>query len=528
MARTSKSLSAATLALTAGVLLAPPNLAPSALAQNAASPVPPRTSLTIYSSAQPGAIDPSIYRPVRGIQYYGNRPEIPGSAMVREQRFFDLSGGTSTVKFTDVAAMIDPTTVSFKSITDPEGTSVLEQNFQFDLVSPDKLLERFIDKPINVTVVRGDKPQLVQGTLLSSSPSGFVLRTEGNAIEVINGYSGISLPEAGDALVTRPTLQWLVGAKKPGKHDVRLSYETEGITWWTDYNLVYSDGKDANHGSLDASAWVSILNMSGASYKDAQLKLIAGEVNRAPKQQQMMKYDRRAVMEMSGNVEGGGFQEKSFFEYHLYTLGRATTLPDNSTKQVELFPTARNVPCEKILVYDALASNSFYDYGTPMTDQSFGVQSIKDVNIFLKFKNDQASRLGVPLPAGRIRVSKLDPADGSLEFIGEDVLRHTPRDEEVLVKLGKAFDVVGERRQVDFTIATGRNEITETIEIKVRNRKQESTNVIVQERMYRWANWEFVGPTPELKKLDARTIHFPLTLKPGEEGVVKYKVRYTW
>ncbi len=168
------------------------------------------------------------------------------------------------------------------------------------------------------------------------------------------------------------------------------------------------------------------------------------------------------------------------------------------------------------------------DPSAPMMDASYGTQSKKDVNVYLKFINDKASGMGVPLPAGRIRVSRLDSADGAVEFIGEDVIRHTPRDEQVLIKMGNAFDVVGERVQVDYRLDTGRKTLEETVEVKVRNRKEESVEVIVQERLYRWATWEIRNATVEPVKVDARMVHFPLTLKPGEEGVVRYTVQYKW
>lgn len=222
-----------------------------------------------------------------------------------------------------------------------------------------------------------------------------------------------------------------------------------------------------------------------------------------------------------------GFQEKSFFEYHLYTLGRPATIPDNSTKQVELFPTARGVPCEKVMVYDG-AGDEWWGYTSVLTDQSYGPQSKTDVDVYLRFENSKAQGMGMPLPAGRIRVSKLDSADESLEFIGEDVIRHTPRDEQVLVKLGKAFDVVGERIQTDFRVDSTRKYMEESFEIKLRNRKEESVKVVVEEHMNRWSGWEITKQDVESRKVDYRTVRFDVDLKPGEEKSVKYTVRYIW
>jgi len=229
-------------------------------------------------------------------------------------------------------------------------------------------------------------------------------------------------------------------------------------------------------------------------------------------------------MEMESKA--AGFAEKAFFEYHLYALGRATSLPDNSTKQIELFPTARGVPCEKTLVYYGATQRS---YGNgPMTDRNYGIQSNKKVDVYLGFKNAQESSMGMPLPAGRIRVSKLDDADKTLEFIGEDVIDHTPTNEQVLIKLGSAFDVVGERRQVNFSIDTSRKTMTEEIEVKLRNQKTESVTVIVKENLYRWTNWQITAKNHDFVKQDARTIHLPVKIAAGGEAVIRYTVQYTW
>jgi hypothetical protein len=222
-----------------------------------------------------------------------------------------------------------------------------------------------------------------------------------------------------------------------------------------------------------------------------------------------------------------GFAEKSFFEYHLYTLGRTTTLPDNSTRQIELFPTVNGATCEKALVYQGQLGQSFY--GGPMTDRNYGTQSNRKVDVYLRVKNAQANRLGIPLPAGRMRVAKLDPADRSLEFIGEDVIDHTARDETVQVKLGSAFDVVGERKQLDFRVDTNAKWMEEDIEVRVRNQKpDEGVHVIAKESLYRWSQWTITKKSGEFTKEDARTIHFPVHLGPKQEAVLRYTVRYTW
>ncbi len=478
------------------------------------------TALTIYSSAQAGAISPETYRDG------GNGQNVPGYALIRQERKVILDKSRSVVRFTDVAALIDPTTVSFTSLTDPEGTRVIEQNYQFDLVSTDKVLQKYIDNEISVEQQRGDKTEVING-VLTSTAGNLILRKDDGSIRIVNGYSGIKLPKLPGGLITKPTLVWDIATSKPGEHRTRVAYQTTGITWWADYNFTYAEGKDANSCKLDASAWVSILNQSGGSYQDAKLKLIAGDVQRAqpaPSQRMLMK---GRVAEMAMADAAPAFEEKAFFEYHLYTLGFPTTLPDNSTKQIELFPAARGVPCEKTLLYVGQAA-PYYNYGSPMFDRNFGVESNKKVDVFISFKNTKENKMGMPLPTGRIRVSKLDTADNSLEFIGEDRIDHTPKNEKVLLKLGSAFDVVGERRQVDFRVDTNAKWMEEDIEIKIRNQKDEAVTVIAKESLYRWSNWKISKNSMASDKQDAHTVHFPVKLAKGAEGIVRYTVRYTW
>ena len=486
------------------------------------------TALTIYSKATPGAIPPEIYQPGMRSQY--NLPQlrqmIPGYAIVKQERPIELDQGRSTVRFTDVASQIDPTTVAFTSLTDPDGTSVLEQNYQFDLVSTAKLMERYLGRQITVERSTGDKIATFTGKLLSTA-GGVVLQEPDGGVQVISGYSNVRFGELPGGLITKPTLVWDILTDRPGAHRTRVTYETKGIAWWADYNVVFAEGENANQGVLDVGAWVSIINQSGATYGDAKLKLIAGDVHRAPQPEPQHVYMKRGRA-LAMAEAAPGFEEKAFFEYHLYTLGRPTTLPDNSTKQIELFPTARNVPCEKVLVYYGLPTGHRRFRPNPVTDRDLGVQSNKKIDIYLRLKNEEAVGMGMPLPSGRIRVSQLDPADGSLEFIGEDAIDHTPKNEEVLIKLGSAFDVVGERKQINFRIDTRRNWMEETIEIKLRNHKEEPVEVVVKENLYRWVNWRITDKSHTFEKIDARTVHFPVTVDKDGEVTITYTVEYTW
>lgn len=487
------------------------------------------TAITIYSTAAPGAIPPEVYRPLPGgTNYYNpyqNQP-LPGYAVVKQERTMQLpGGGGGEIRFTDVASHIDPTTVTFRSLTAPEGTQVLEQSYQFDLVGAEKLLERFLDQTITVEQVRGDETVSITGTLLSAA-GGLILQDDQGRLHTLNGYANIVFPDLPGGLVTRPTLVWDVQSEQPGPQDVRVTYQTSGITWWADYNVVFTPGENANSGLLDVGAWVSIINQSGATYEDAKLKLIAGDVHRAPQQPQPYPAAARGIaMDASSSV---GFQEKAFFEYHLYTLGRPTTIPDNSTKQIELFESARGVPADKVLVYYGLEGWPYGFLPEPAVDRNFGVQSNTKVDVYLRFDNDKESGLGIPLPSGRIRVNQVDPGDETLEFIGEDVIDHTPKGEEVLIKLGNAFDVVGERKQVDFRIDQDDDWMEETIEVTLRNHKDEPVNVIVKENLYRWVNWTIKQSTHEYEKHDSRTVHFPVTVGADGEATLRYTVRYTW
>ena len=478
------------------------------------------SAVTIYSSAAPGAIDPQVFK--NG----GEGSLVPGYALVREEREFALKPGRNLLRVNDVPAFIDPTTVSFSSLTDPRGTRVVEQNFEFDLTSSAKLLSRYLDREITVDVARGNTVETVTGTLVGTQ-GGLTLKLADGSVRILPSHSSVRLPGLPGGLISKPTLVWDIDATKPGMHQSRFTYQTKGMTWWTDYNLTYSEPAPGSC-KVDVSAWVTIVNQSGATFAEAKLKLIAGDVQRAqPKGYIVAQTAARAMK--AAEMKDEAFAEKAFFEYHLYTLGRPASIANNSTKQIELFPTAPGVGCEKKLVYQGQAGVYPYYYGYPMIDRSYGVQTNKKVDIYLRLKNSKANGLGVPLPAGKIRVSKLDEGDGALEFIGEDLIDHTARDETVQVKLGSAFDVVGERRQVDFRIDTNAKWIEEDIEVKVRNQKPDETvTVLVKENLYRWSNWTILRRTHDYTKDDSRTIVFPVRLAPKAEGTVRYTVRYTW
>jgi len=486
------------------------------LAALIAAPAAAETALTIYSSAQPGTLSPQTFR--SGGEGY----TVPGYALVREDRRFDLKAGRNLLRVPDVPALIDPTTVSFVSVTDPKATRVVEQSFEFDLTSPQKLLSRYLDREITVEQARGTGVESITGTLVSTQ-GGITLKSPDGSVRIVNGHSGVKLPSLPGGLISRPTLVWDIEAASAATHTARIAYQTGGMTWWTDYNLTYSEPSPGAC-RLDVGAWVTIVNQSGVAYENAKLKLVAGDVQRAQPARYPSAAPAMAMRAQEAKAEG--FAEKAFFEYHLYTLGRPASLANNSTKQIELFPPASGVGCEKNLVYVGQAAMPFY--GSPMTDRNFGVQSNKKVDVYLRIRNAKANGLGLPLPAGKLRVAKRDD-DGSLEFIGEDLIDHTARDETVQVKLGSAFDVVGERKQADYRIDTAARWIEEDIEVRVRNQKPDETvTVIVKENLYRWSNWTITRKSADFEKIDARTVHFPVRIAPKGEAVVRYTVRYTW
>lgn len=512
----------------------PPATSPAPAKADAAPAAASDFSLAVYSTA-----DPATFTPQDLLLETMNNPNAqylaPGYGVVRETRRMRLAAGVNRVEYADVAAGIDPTTVAFRSLTAPDSTSVLEQNFDYDLAGAGKLIAKYVGKEVVLVPkppASGKPPEPVRGTLLAFDHSqydpatAYTVQTNDPREPVVilrgDAVDAVRLAAADKGLVSRPTLNWQVLAKQPGSHDVQVTYQTDGLTWRADYNVVIA--KDET--TADVSAWVTLLNASGRGYPDAKLKLIAGNVQR-------YTGDARNRVGTGSGLFGGvaappiGFEEKGFFEYHLYTLGRPTTLPNNSTKQIELFPPRSGVPVKKVYAYYGLSEKGVpAARPSPLTDQELGTESTPTVDVYLRFTNAEADHLGVPLPAGRMRLHKVDEADGTREFVGEDVIRHTPKDEPVQIRLGTAFDVVGERKQAEF--ARENNTITEKFEIVLRNHKAEPAGVVVKENLYRWVNWEIVQSSDPWDKQDGRTIHFPISVPANGAKTVTYTVKYSW
>jgi len=483
-------------------------------------------ALTVYSEADPAGFDPQQFLAQQRTGFdSGWVMPTPGFGVVKEERRLALPAGRGQVRLVDVAQHIDPTTVSFVDLDAPDSTVVLGQSFEFDLVSPAKLLERYVDREISLLEERKDEAGndvavWSRGTVLSASAGQVVLRTDEGLRFVQAQHPGIRLPSLPDGLITRPTLVWDVDSEVQGERRVRTTYQTGGLTWRADYNVVLA--KDAK--SADVGAWVTLLNVSGATYENARLKLIAGDVQRiAPKPG--MSWDAQDGGPATGG--GGGFEEKEFFEYHLYTLPRRVDIPQNATQQIALFPTAAGVTTRKVLVYAGFDMPG-WPRGGINANRDLGTRSNTKVDVYVELENSEQNRMGMPLPKGKLRVYQRDDADGTLEFVGEDLIDHTPRDETVRVKLGQSFDVVGERTQTDFDVNTGRKELFESFRIQVRNHKDEPVDVIVREVLYRWSGWEIVESSDTYEKVDSRTLHFPVTVPARGEKTVTYRVRYTW
>jgi len=471
-------------------------------------------SITIYSRMQPGAVAAEWYRPTAGRE---NSANVPGYAIVRHDRSYSIDQGTHTLRVSDVSALIDPTTVTFSSLDKPD-TRVLEQSFQFDLVSQEKLLQRYLGQRITVEQPRGDQLDLIEGTLLGIG-DGLTLQMDDGSVRAIRSYSNLQFAQLPGGLITRPTLEWLLESPSSGMQKTRIAYETQGMTWWADYNVILDETRGCG---MDLSAWVSIINQSGAGYRSARLKLIAGDVNRAPPQ----RMPQQVMYRMAAAEDTSGFAEKAFFEYHLYTLGRRTDLPDNSTKQIQLMPPAAGLKCQKELVF--APTLAFPWNGYQQLEQEYGRDGKAETNVYLRFANEEKNHLGMPLPAGRIRVNQLDKADGSLEFIGEDVIDHTPRNEDVLIRLGNAFDMIGERTQADFRADLRSRSIWETFEIRLRNHKSEAVNVVVLENLYRSSNWKIENANLPFEKENSNRIRFDVKVPSEGEAMIRYTAHYFW
>jgi hypothetical protein len=421
--------------------------------------------------------------------------------LVKDVRNAQFPTGIHEIQYADVASLIDPTSVHLKSLTDPAALRILEQNYEYDLLSSDKLMEKYVGKKVRLYQSDGTYHE---ATLLSTA--GPIFEING---QIHIGHNGrLVLPSLPDNLVAKPTLVWLLRNQTAAPQRVQASYLTRGLNWKADYVMVV----DASETRSDLTGWVTLDNKSGATYTNAALKLVAGEVNRAEEGRRVPRALELAAKASSMADASRDFKSEGFFEYHLYTLDGRTTLKDNQTKQLTLM-AANGVAVQKQLIYYGAQDYYRTAYGMPMSNQKVGV--------YLELKNSQDQRLGVPLPKGKVRVYKAD-ASGSQQLIGEDWIEHTPKDEKIKLKMGDAFDVVGERTQKEWRkIASNVYEVE--WEISLRNHKKEDQTITVIEPVP--GDWQVLTSTHAWEKPEAHTLRF--TIPVAKEGAAKlvYRVR---
>lgn len=414
--------------------------------------------------------------------------------VISETRTLKFDKGTGTLAFRDVPALIDANSVGF-TVHGDRNIGILEQNYAFDLVSPDKMYQKYIDKEIELIDKDG---KLYSGTLLAYSSGAITLQESSGRIKIVqlSHVVEINFPKLPDGLITRPTLFWKYNSDYGGDVRCEVGYQTAGMNWSAEY-VGLLDSKETQ---LDLSGWAAINNTSGKTYTDAKLKLVAGDIHRA-QQPRSREFD---YMAKGVATAESGFQEKAFFEYHLYTLPRAATVADKEIKQISLFEPA-TAKVSKVFRYEP-EKNS------------------EAVEVALRFKNSKETGLGMPLPAGRVRIFKADD-DGSRILLGEDWINHTPKNEELTIAVGNAFDIAAEERTMNQVRVSPKVEDRE-MEIELRNRKDTTVTIEVSKKLYGF--WEILQSTHEYTKKDANTVEFKVPVNANQTVVVKYKVRYTY
>jgi hypothetical protein len=431
-------------------------------------------------------------------------------SLVRDTRQLTLPAGESRLKFMDIAASINPATVHFRSLTEPAKLSVVEQNYEYDLLDPSKLLQKYVGR--EVTLVR---PKMAGGTTEYEEVKATLLSFNGAPVwkignEIVTGlsYESIRFPQLPDNLYERPTLLWTLENSGARRHKVEASYLTGNLSWSADY--VLNVGKDEASGDLDG--WVTLVNHSGTAFKNAQLQLVAGDIHRVMAQNGMDEMRAMKSMAMPANAPAP-FQQESFSEYHLYSLNRRTSIFNQESKQISLLNASR-FPLQKVFVVNG---QSYYyrvasQPGAPVKDP---------VQVFYKFKNEEKSGLGMPLPSGTVRVYQADSRGGAL-FVGEDHIDHTPKDETLSLHIGNAFDIVAERKQTDYKKLSDRLYEFE-YEITLRNHKDAPITVEVNEPI--GGDWEMVSTTYKATKTAAFAAQFQVPVDKDATSVLRYRVR---
>jgi hypothetical protein len=432
-------------------------------------------------------------------------------ALVRDVRQIHLPSGMFPLHFEDVAASINPATVHFRSLVDPAKLNVIEQNYEFDLLDPQKLLQKYVGK--EVTLVRAEKDGgstrwVETKAVLLANNNGPVWKI-GNEIVTGMAVDSYRFPDLPENLYSRPTLVWMLENRGAESQRVEASYLTSNMNWSADYVLTV--GRDEKSADLDG--WVTLVNNSGVTYSNAKLQLVAGQLNRvAP---QVMAAMGAAVMK-SDVANAPQFGQEAFSEYHLYTLGRRTSIQNNESKQINLL-SGSGVPVEKYL----LVEGQQYWFRSP---QGIGHPISQPVKVLYRFKNDEKSSLGMPLPAGTVRVYQAD-SKGGIQFVGEDHIDHTPKDETLKIHVGNAFDVVCERKETDYKKIAA-NVIELEYQITLRNHKDGPVTVEVREPI--GGDWEALSSNFKWTKLDATTLGFSIPVEKDGTATLDYRVRVKW
>jgi len=424
--------------------------------------------------------------------------------LVKDRREIKLDTGEQPLRFMGVASQVIPESVQIQSINAPDKLRVLEQNYEYDLLSPDKLLEKYVGKTIKIVDYNPyvDRQRLVEAKVLSAN-DGAVLQI---GDEITFDYGGrMVFPEVPENLIAEPTLVWLLDNSLKGKsHTIEASYLTGGISWKADYVLTLNADDTAG----DLGGWVTIDNQSGAEYRDAKLKLVAGDVARVEEPEVMYE---SGVMDFVSKRAAPQFQEQEFFEYHIYTLDRPSTVKQNQTKQISLL-SADDIGIKKEFVFNG--SSHYYrgKYGE--------VEQNTKIGVFVEFKNSKENKLGMPIPKGTVRMYKRDHED-SLQFIGEDTVDHTPKDEKVRLHVGDAFDIVGSRVQTDWD-----KKFFSTYEaafaVTIKNHKDEDVEVRVVEPIP--GDWKILNSSHKYEKTEAHTAEFLLNIPANGETKLTYRV----
>ena len=460
-------------------------------------------------------------------------------AVVRQEVPLDLKSGVNQVNVNDITMHLEPDSVILRDPSGKHLVNVLEQNYRADPVSQISLLSLYEGRTIDFelpdhTTIKGKviRSGYVRPDYFNvNGYQNYAVQSEEPIIEVGGqlrfGLPGTPIfPDLTAETILKPRLEWVVATDKPGKFPAEFAYVTGGMSWQADYNIVAPEKGDL----VDIVGWITMDNRTGMTFENAKIKLMAGDVNKIQPGMSGRDFAQKVEVYAAAPMVGPGVTEKAFDEYHLYTLEHSTTLRDRETKQVE-FIHAANVTTRQLYIYDGakIDPNRYngWNWENIRNDHSYGTESNPKIWVMREFVNSDANHLGMPLPKGRVRFYRRND-DGQMEFTGENMIDHTPKDETVRIYTGNAFDVTGERRRTNYTVDMPRNSATETFEIKVRNHKKEAVEVRVVEHLYRALNWEVTNKSDDYQKKDSRTIEFPVSIPPDGEKVITYTAHYTW